>query len=504
MPEPPTRAASVTLAVDQPVAEVDERFLSFAVDTAQVVGAPFWSASGDVSLIGSERRPPYNFSRPKLRRMAEELAPAYLRIGGSTADLVYYDLSDNPVSQAPDPYEEVFTRAELDGVGDFARALGLEIFFTLSAGPGPRDAEQNWVPDQARLVMEYVVAQQIPVTFWELGNEVNGYSLMLGPSAKRTGEEYAEDMASARLLVDEVDPDSGLGGPSSAYWPVDGERIVLMEEFLEHGGQHVDVVTWHYYPQQSRRCPIAVLPAGPETMLVADNLDEVTVWAAEVEGFRDQHASHAEVWLGETGNAQCGGEPDVSDAFAGGFWWLDELGLMAQRGQPIVVRQTLSGSNYGLIDEDTLEPNPDYFNSLLWRRLMGTRVLGVAAVDDPAVSGAPLVRAYAHCTPDTAPGYQPGAVTVLLLNLDTASRAQVSWDALGSGDATGAMAYVFTAPSLTSRQILLNGTPLAVTADGTPPPIDAAALEEGATSLRLEPISYAFVVLPDAAAAACP
>ncbi|HEX8950204.1 MAG TPA: glycoside hydrolase, partial [Polyangia bacterium] len=84
-------------------------------------------------------------------------------------------------------------------------------------------------------------------------------------------------------------------------------------------------------------------------------------------------------YIDETGNAQCGGAPGISDAFAGSLWWLDELGRLARRGTPVVVRQSLSGADYGLLREPSLDPRPDYFASLLWRRLMGRRVLAVAA-----------------------------------------------------------------------------------------------------------------------------
>ena len=45
----------------------------------------------------------------------------------------------------------------------------------------------------------------------------------------------------------------------------------------------LDVVTWHYYPQQSRRCAAHTLKAAPGVMLKPENLDEVVTWAGTVE-----------------------------------------------------------------------------------------------------------------------------------------------------------------------------------------------------------------------------
>src|SRR4051812_24576329 len=89
-PRPPD--AVVIHVGSAPVAEVDDRFLSVAIDAAQLVGGGFWNPDGSTSLIGDDPRPPFDFAQPKLLALARPLAPAYLRLGGSAADLVYYDV----------------------------------------------------------------------------------------------------------------------------------------------------------------------------------------------------------------------------------------------------------------------------------------------------------------------------------------------------------------------------------------------------------------------------
>src|SRR5690606_12184340 len=104
--------------------------------------------------------------------------------------------------------------------------------------------------------------------------------------------------------------------------------------------------------------------AEVETLLVPEHLDEIDRWAEEVE----DAAAGTEVWLGETSHAQCGGEPELSNRYVTGFWWLDQLGQVAQRGQGRVLRQALTGGHYSLVRDDDLEPHPDYFTSVLWKR----------------------------------------------------------------------------------------------------------------------------------------
>jgi hypothetical protein len=80
--------------------------------------------------------------------------------------------------------------------------------------------------------------------------------------------------------------------------------------------------------------------------------------------------------LGETASSFAGGTPGLSDSFASTFGWVDKLGLSASLGLRRVFRQDLVSANaYTLFDlrDGAVEvPTPDYYASLLWRRLMGT------------------------------------------------------------------------------------------------------------------------------------
>ncbi len=470
-----------------PIARVNERYLSFAVDTAQVLGGEFWNPASagadDAEVVAA----PYDFDRPRIATLAAGLSPAVLRVGGTAADLAYYDLSDDPVAEAPEPYELLLTRSEWDAFADFAQQNDLQMFFTLNAGAGPRDANGKWTDDNARELMQYAAGRDDPVVLWELGNEVNAFLLAHGLTL--TPEDYARDVFVARDLVDEEAPDALLAGPSSAYWPEIGDFTDFYAGFMPGGGRFLDAITWHYYPQQSHRCPVASREAGPEVMLDPDNLDEALVWAEQVEAERNHYAAGAEIWLGETGNAQCGGEPGVSDSFAGSLWWLDQLGAMAARGHQVTVRQTLSGSDYGLIDDVTEQPNPDYWVSALWVRLMGPTVLD-AWTDDTN-----LLRAYAHCAP--ARTFEPGAVTVALINL-SGQPMEVGLDLPGDADL-----YLLEAASLDSRELSLNGQALITDEDGALPDLVARGEPHRLGVFDLPGRSLAFAVAKGAGAEAC-
>lgn len=485
---------ATTIHKNQVYQQIDPRFLSFAVDSSQVFGGYFWSAEGGMEGgKGTEKLDPYDFSRTRLRNLTQELSPAFLRIGGTEADMVYYDLSDNPVDDPPHPYELVMTKEIYHNVADFAEDLNLTVFFTLNAGPGPRNAQMDWQSDQARIAMEYAVSQNFPIEIWELGNEISGYPLA-HDGLNISGEQYAADMMELKSLRDEVGPDAWIAGPSSAYWPTAGEMLPndVCENFLIHGGSTVDLITWHYYPQGSFRCP-DFYPRGADHYLLmdAEELSDVEVWAQQVEELASNYAPDAKVALGETGNAQCGGEPGISDVFEAGFWWLDQLGRMAYRGQQLVVRQTLSGSNYEMIDEETLIPHPDYWNSVLWKKMMGARVLQVDEPDNEDL------RIYAHCAPEWAPNYQQGAVSVLAINLDRENKYYLRLKGI-SGEK---QLYQVSTDDLLGQNLFINGELMQADNEGKIPTFQPLVLHDD--EIELWPASYVFILLPDAQAAAC-
>ena len=71
------------------------------------------------------------------------------------------------------------------------------------------------------------------------------------------------------------------------------------------------------------------------------------------------------------------------------------------------MHNTLVASDYGLLDEMTLAPRPNYWAALLWRQLMGTVVL------DPGLPVQRGLHVYAHCQRGIS-----GAVALLIINND--------------------------------------------------------------------------------------
>jgi len=472
---------------------VSPRYLSFAIDTSQLVGGAWWDPGALRKEKGTGTVPArvFDFDRPKLDGLVRALEPAYLRVGGSEADKLYYDLDDR-LDAPPEGYDSRMRLEHWDGLQRFVKQHDLELVFTLNAGPSARGDGGAWQPDNAEHLLRHASRRGDQIARIELGNEANLFWYVFGPWHAASAEQYAEDLALSEELLETYVPGTKLTGQSSAFWPVIGEPLTafydFQEDYLREAAPHIDYVAWHYYPQQSRRCFTASRRAHPTRLLVPEHLDEVELWAEANVEWRDRYAPGQQLWMGETGNAQCGGEPGVSDRFIASLWWMDQLGLLARHDHAVVVRQTLSGMNYGMLSEPDLEPRPDYWASVLWKRLMGRDVL-------PVEVDAPTLRAYAHCTPDdVAP---PGAYTLLAINLDPRRAVTLALDA-------PAQSYIVTAPDVLGVETRLGGRTLAVesTAGGGVvipelPPAPVATAEP-----RLPPTSFGFFVL-DRAAPAC-
>ncbi|CAK9302898.1 unnamed protein product [Gordionus sp. m RMFG-2023] len=90
-------------------------------------------------------------------------------------------------------------------------------------------------------------------------------------------------------------------------------------------------------------------------------------------------------WLGEGGSTYGGGTMGVSDRFIAGFMFLDKLGVCATHGIEVFMRQSLVNGRYALIGQDSV-PNPDYWIAILFKRLVGPKVLPLLSTHSKTVN----------------------------------------------------------------------------------------------------------------------
>jgi hypothetical protein len=146
------------------------------------------------------------------------------------------------------------------------------------------------------------------------------------------------------------------------------------------------------------------------------------------------------------------------------------------------MHNTLAASEYALVDQTTLEPRPNYWAALLWRRLMGSTVLDAGASN-------PGVHLFAHCMPG-----KPGGVTLLAINTNQSRAESVELS-------VPAERYVLSARTLDEQRVQLNGRELALGPGDTLPSLQPARVQPGRVEIR--PASITFLAVPGAGNASC-
>ena len=234
-----------------------------------------------------------------------------------------------------------------------------------------------------------------------------------------------------------------------------------------------DVFSYHFYGAVSQRCASLMGPGfgtTPDAALSEEWLSRTERARAFYAALRDRFAPGAPMWLTETAEAACGGNPWAT-TFLDSFRYLSQLGRLAKQDVQVVMHNTLAASEYALIDQATLTPRPNYWAALLWRRLMGPTVLEAGPTG-------PGTQLYAHCMPG-----KPGGVTVLAIN--TSRTETASLDLPASADR-----YTLTARALEDERVLLNGHELGLGTGDELPKLEPARVYSGRVELARASITF--------------
>ncbi|KAF6204220.1 hypothetical protein GE061_002560 [Apolygus lucorum] len=395
----PDRTYNFQISVDKSLHVIDERFLSFTVDSSQIrkglINPSLWDE--------------------KLRRTMKHLGGGYVRFGGTAGDLLVFSpgfrvipeqdimldgsscAHENgcPVISSLQTTKKFSMTAEnWKAINSFAEAVKMKLLFQLNVLL--RNAFGEWNSTNAELILDIAFAYQYNID-WELGNEPNAFKHVFGPLMELPPKNLSADFTTLRTLLNRyslynasklVGPDvtnpqhqNGVTDESNILLPPD----VYLSQFLD-GGADVDAVTWHHYY------------TGPNVSM-EDFLD-VNTFNSFISSTRRMvdivklRTPQKPIWIGETGSSYGGGAAGLSDRFVSSLLWTDKLGVAAREGISVVMRQSIYAGHYALLG-DALRPNPDYWVSALHKRLVGRKVLNISCVDEIYDH---MLRAYAHCS----------------------------------------------------------------------------------------------------------
>jgi hypothetical protein len=488
------------------VGTVHELFHSYNVEMVEVTGGRFWKPYASASKPATpppappegappspmaslfEYRPPLNLGDTRLVALAKALGPAYVRVSGTWANSVYFHDADSPApDKPPQGFNSVLTRAQWKSVVDFVRASGGRLMTSFAWSAGTRDAAGVWTPEQARRIVAFTKAAGGSIDAAEFVNEPNYAANGAAPDGY-DGAAFARDIAVFREFFRKDVPGGVFLGPGSAGegGVLDGVQVagrITSQDLLKPASTGIDAFSYHIYTAVSERCARGMPALGTtrEAALTQDWLFRADKIHNFYAGLRDRFEPGKPLWVTEMADAACGGNPWAS-TFLDTFRYLNVYGRLARQGVQVVAHNTLAASDYGLIDEATHAPRPNYWAALLWKRLMGTGVL------EPGIAPSTDFYTYAHCMHGRA-----GGVTLLAIN---AGAAAATLEVAMPGER-----YMLTADELQARDVRLNGDVLRAAEAGGVPRLAGRPVPKG--PLSLPPTSITFVTFPHAGNLAC-
>ncbi|XP_076472714.1 heparanase-like isoform X2 [Babylonia areolata] len=405
-----------------------------------------------------------DFGSQRVQSMARALSPSYFRLGGTYADTMTYELGDRHDRGVDRSYDTAkvpqfnLTAQQWDAVNRFSQVAGWDFIMDLNALK--RNPDGSWNPDNARQLLEYSARHNFSIPGFELGNEYDVYKQSFNVSVSPV--QLAKDVATLKGLLAEF--------PAySSSFIIGPEAVTNLLKYFEG---------YYFYGPGA---PVSKFLDTKVMSSLEDKVQEVLAMSRFVNPLLP-------VWLSETSSSYDSGTPNVSDRFVAGFLWLDKLGVCASRGIQTVIRQSFYGGHYSLVNAD-LDPNPDFWLTVLYKRIVRGAVFNVTAPSD--------VRAYAACA--NGQQFKAGSVAVYMLNPNATTKIlrlsqfsdQWVWlYSLTAGDHQG----------LLSKFMSLNGVKLELI-DNHLPDLTPKAVYGG--DVVMEPFSFVFVVAEDARATIC-
>ncbi len=387
--------------------EVNPMMMSYNVEFAEVTGGTFWKAYTPGQIAGTEEfhvtptsegiaamykdlmqvYAPIDLYSEKLRSLAKEFGPVWVRVSGTWATKTYYDFDGT--TGGKEGYLNVLTKEQWIGVLDFVKAIGAKLIVSVANCPGLHSAEEPWHPAEAEKLFSLSKEYGVPINAAEFANEPNMMEDTGFPKGY-TPEHYRRDQDLFFGWLRENYPDCLCVGPSTTG----GDNVTFGKggdgksggveqlvnscgcaDLMEGTKEPLDVFSYHYYNGISERLA-SVMPAGHWQAEEANSepyLATALNFARTYAPMRDKYCPGGEMWVTESGDAGGGGDTWAS-TYLDVLRTLNELGGFASITNGVIFHNTLASSDYGFLAREVFDPRPNYFAVLLWNRLMGSTV----------------------------------------------------------------------------------------------------------------------------------
>ena len=490
----------------QVIRTVNDKLMSYNVEMTEVTGGTFWKAYTPEQIAGTEKfdvggagniveamaslmqvYPPIDLYNEKLRKLANELGPVWVRVSGTWATKTYYAFDGE---ETPEGYQNALSKEQWIGVLDFVKAIGAKLLISVANCEGLHKAEEPWNPSQVEKIFALTKEYGATIDAVEFTNEPNMLDIT-GFPPNYTAENYVRDEDLFHRWVRDNYPGTLIVGPCNTGGAMGDEEkqgefagggVELLagnnatcDDLMRGAQEPLDVYSYHYYNGISERLE-AVMPAmhwSSDKVLTEAYLNVAPLNCKLNIPYRDKYCPNGEMWVTESGDAGGGGDTWAS-TYVDVFRTLNELGTFSTLTDGVIFHNTLASSDYGFLKHGTFDPRPNYFAVLLWNRIMGTTVYDTK---EEIREGA---HVFAHSRRDGKDG-----VAYCIINNSETEATTVELP-------KAAEVYKLHADTLRATVMKLNGKELVLDENNNVPEM-APVVVEG--TLTLEPATMAFVVM---------
>lgn len=369
----------------------NERLVSYNVEMAEVTGGTFWKAYTPEQIAGTapfemkgglnanifaegglmQYYDPIDLYDEKLRTLAKEIGPSWVRVSGSWATKTYYDFDGHTGGKVPEGYGAVLNRQQWMGVLDFCKAMGAKLLISVADCEGLHHADEPWNPSQAQQIFALSKEYGKPIDAVEFVNEPNLLE-MSGCPKGYTPELYAKNQDIFARWLRENYPDCLFVGTSTSEGTSNSDpayesagdsnsflKNVPLEVLLKGMQEKLDVYSYHYYNGVAERLR-AMMPNSywlPDRATSEDYLDVARSMIQYHTEKRDIYCPGGEIWVTESGDAGGGGTTWAS-TYLDVFRTLNELGAFCTVTKGIIFHNTLASSDYGFLSHGSFDPPP--------------------------------------------------------------------------------------------------------------------------------------------------
>jgi len=481
--------------------EVAKEYISVTLD--------FWSnkepAWGNSSVINA------NLNHPNLLvLLAKGLSPFFLRIGGSQADEIIYNIphsnssiTDNLNAECKKHPQKCLTVERWNEVLAFANKTGARILFDVAYVRHTRDSnnkndQRDWASSNARQLLEYTAKSPYANVLYglELGNELRHKGktkniTRIALAYKELGQIVNEIWSTEEskhhnkpLIV----------GPAST-------GVNETTKLIEAISPYIQIASYHKYHG-----------SGKDPDLHAKYWHPIHLYKPGEAVKKYVSSNNSQLWIGEGAMAHNSGRRNVTDVFQSSMWFANLLGSLSKTTpitHSVYCRQALLGGYYELIDHETLVPNPDYWLSYIWKKLTGTKAIGpilspqrkdsldlassytFGCCDEP---GSDKILIHSFC------GESPGSVVFVVINKSSSRAFNLN---VTMGEKRTEYLLTSNEYGLKSKEMYLNGMLMTIENGSLPDIYQLGVHRRLDEQFHIPPISIAFIVLYDSGVEVC-